>query len=171
VETTNLAEFEELQLDIPSLAAFKSTSLALALDADLDIILNPSWDVDPGATPCQSPIRGILFTEAVQDGTVKRIPNPIIMLVRHRGDVYERMGIVELRNSVSFGMYFKDVLHVGVGSHHVTNSLRFFNRNTGKFSRVKVPEDNTTGPFNRKITVWQDYDWRKFFVEETIVLG
>jgi hypothetical protein len=134
------------------------TFLAFLFNDDLDIILHkPYLDTPLSYLQSDSEVFGVLFDESMQTGPHPK--DPVVLLVKPRGNFYERIGIFGLSSYIA---------HDWVDFFlHVRRSLRFYERSTGAF----LHQDTGYTSGQNAIPLWKDREWEKQFVEDTIVLG
>ena len=140
--------------------------LAFQLDDDLEIILHkPFWDADPSDLHEEDFICGVLLDSAVREGNMILLQEPMIMLIRRCGKYYERIGIMRLQHVLQH--CYRLVVH---GLQY----LGFRQSSTGLIMQWDLGDLEHMYEFDAKdipFRVWKDTPWKKFFVEDTIVLG
>jgi hypothetical protein len=149
-----------------------SRLLALPLDDNYDLLMGATWSTRPEQPSALNPVQGILFTTGVHAGNIGALEYPTILLVQRRGDHYERVGVLDLKKE------FRGVIqgHATRGSR-----LEFRHRHTGLTTSVGTDKPNPythpdkLGPFPSagagELWIWGQFDWQKFFLEDTIILG
>jgi hypothetical protein len=130
--------------------------LSFPLDYNVDIILQPNWDVDPCTLDPHNPIIGIL--EGPPKWNQALVSDQKILLTQRRGSFYERVGFLRL--------VLTSILHScsGVDDQY----FRFFHKDDVRLSRVHASHgDGKTADFD----ILERRNCSLFFVQDSIVLG
>jgi hypothetical protein len=137
--------------------------LAFPLDSNLDIILHePHWDLDPRTIDPTKPIIGILSSSEKPHSPYN---GPIVLLVQLRESFYERVGILQLESKINYQPRL--FLHAG-------RYVMFFHRDTAQISQHEVHGVENMDCIDSKdikSPFWEHSEWRRFFVQDSIILG
>jgi hypothetical protein len=116
-------------------------------------------------------VRGILFDQAVKDGTLGPLEEPIVMLVQQSSIHCQRVGIFKVGSAASDALP-RLVVHLGEPPEHLPYN-RFVQRGSDKVFHRPIPGEGKYDVPLRKhsLAAWKEKRWEKFFVEDTIVLG
>ncbi|KAH8711912.1 heterokaryon incompatibility protein-domain-containing protein [Phaeosphaeriaceae sp. PMI808] len=151
--------------------------LTFPLDDDLEIVLNKvDWDVEPSILDPNKPILGILLDIKVyQYSKTMTSANTTILLVQRHATYYERVGMFRFCCAGDRTRVFNARANDGPLVLHDSLYLRFYEKSSGRIWHHDCggdPEDiDDHGLNNIPFEFFDDRNWKRFFFEDTIILG